>query len=574
MPENSFGQDFYPLLELLLSEAQEKEQNGDADGARSSYQEIIDSAQTQAEVAPNLDWETLIDKAKDGLSRLAGRDYQRIESLLGNAEDQEQARNIQAARSLYQRVAASTQEQSQTASGWDWDALLDKANAGLNRLDARSYTLQGHESLKHENYQEAIGLFRRAHTLDPNDLEAKEGLAEALYQSGCQREKDGRKLAARQDYEEALTYQPNHPGAQQARLNLANEPVARRRSLMMVVGLLLLAGLAGTILALARLPHEPPKTPPTQSREPDHPQPTLLTALPSMTSSPTVITTAPVVTQTASPSPLPETSPVVSVTAPATATVVSPLSITFSGRVLSQDGRPLARLRYIQLYGSETGDFGTRLLSTAITADDGEFSLTTAEDFPYYILWLEPAPLPPQMAYVSVSAGRGGEATGARAIRYRNPGSGVYDDNLFYVAFNTPTPTDTPKPTATRTKTPSPTPFPAPVLLSPEEGATASDQVTFAWDWGGSPLPPNYGFEVRLWKNDQPDHYGAAEATPGTRLLINLEGAHGVRQGGAGRYYWTVAVVKLQPYERIGLEATARVIDIGGGEPPPPPPSR
>ena len=108
MPENSFGQDFYPLLELLLSEAQDKEQNGDADGARSSYQAIIDSAQTQAEVAPNLDWETLIDKAKDGLSRLAGRDYQRIESLLGNAEDQEQARNIEAARSLYQQAVSYT----------------------------------------------------------------------------------------------------------------------------------------------------------------------------------------------------------------------------------------------------------------------------------------------------------------------------------------------------------------------------------------------------------------------------------------------------------------------------------
>jgi len=100
-----------------------------------------------------------------------------------------------------------------------------------------------------------------------------------------------------------------------------------------------------------------------------------------------------------------------------------------------------------------------------------------------------------------------------------------------------------------------------------------SDRVTFVWDWRGGPLPPNYGFEVRLWKNDQTDHYGAAAAVTATRLVVNLEGAYGVSKGGTGRYYWTVAVVKLQPYERVGLEAPVRVIDIGDGGLPPPPPS-
>lgn len=448
---------------------------------------------------------------------------------------------------------------------------------GLSHLDARNYVRQGQEALKHEDYLGAMGLFRTALTHDPNDSETKEGLAETLYQLGRQEEAGGRKLAARQDYQEALKHHPDHPGAQQALLNLAKKANARRPSLIVGVGLLLLAIFVGTILIFVRPPLRPPKIPPTAPGMLDNtktPSPLLTSSLTA--SPPTALTTAPVVTQTTPLSPLPDASPTVTGTVATSVPPVAPLSLTFSGKVLLRDGSPVPRLRYVQLYGSQDGSLGTRLLAQVITTGDGEFSLTTTESFPYYLLWLEPVPNPSQVVYVSVSVGRGGEAAGARAIRYRNPGSGVYGDNLFYVAFNTPTPPNTPKPTATRppTRSPSPTPFPAPVLLSPEEGATASDQVTFEWGWGGGPLPPNYGFEVRLWKNDQTDHYGAAAPVPANRLVVNLEGAHGVSQGGTGRYYWTVAVVKLQPYQRVGLEAAPRVIDIGDRGLPLPPPSR
>lgn len=50
-----------------------------------------------------------------------------------------------------------------------------------------------------------------------------------------------------------------------------------------------------------------------------------------------------------------------------------------------------------------------------------------------------------------------------------------------------------------------------------------------------------------------------------------------MRQGGPGRYWWTVAVVELSPYRRTGPEAAPRLLDIGeansspGGSPTPAP---
>lgn len=139
-----------------------------------------------------------------------------------------------------------------------------------------------------------------------------------------------------------------------------------------------------------------------------------------------------------------------------------------------------------------------------------------------------------------------------------------------------PTPTLSPRPTNTF---PSPIRLPAPVLLSPEDEASVSGRTTFAWRWDGPALAENQAFELRIWKDGQPDHYGAAEPTQQTNITIILGGAYGVQQGGPGNYYWTVAVVTRNPYQRVGPEAPPRRLligsDGGSGSSPtwtPPPP--
>ncbi|MGB3216205.1 MAG: hypothetical protein WBD79_02285, partial [Anaerolineae bacterium] len=142
----------------------------------------------------------------------------------------------------------------------------------------------------------------------------------------------------------------------------------------------------------------------------------------------------------------------------------------------------------------------------------------------------------------------------------------------------TPTPrpkltaTPTPRPTATPTAAPKATGLPAPVLVSPWEGVKVTDQATFAWNWSGPALAANQGFEVRLWRDGQPDHYGAASPVRTTSLALNVASAYGVAQGGSGRYSWTVAVVQMEPYQRTGPDAPPRVlwIELSGGGPPTP----
>ena len=111
------------------------------------------------------------------------------------------------------------------------------------------------------------------------------------------------------------------------------------------------------------------------------------------------------------------------------------------------------------------------------------------------------------------------------------------------------------------------------MLRAPANNTVASGFVTFSWDWAGAPLAANLGFEVRVWRADQPDHYGAAAPVVVNNATIDLAGAYGVQQGGNGRYFWTVAVVELNPYRRIGPEATPRqlTIELPGGGPTPAP---
>jgi len=142
-----------------------------------------------------------------------------------------------------------------------------------------------------------------------------------------------------------------------------------------------------------------------------------------------------------------------------------------------------------------------------------------------------------------------------------------------------PTPTHSPfaaTPIATRAPaTPTPADLPAPILVSPSEGASVSvsGETTFTWNWPGPALAANQGFEVRLWKDGQPDHYGAASPVRTTSATLNVASAFGVVKGWSGRYFWTVAVVQMEPYQRTGPEAPPRVVQVelgGGGAVPTP----
>ncbi|MCL4298571.1 MAG: serine/threonine protein kinase [Anaerolineae bacterium] len=80
----------------------------------------------------------------------------------------------------------------------------------------------------------------------------------------------------------------------------------------------------------------------------------------------------------------------------------------------------------------------------------------------------------------------------------------------------------------------------------------------FEWQWTGEAIPPEFGFEVRVWREGEPPT-GAHDAVLDNlqdrvehlgkntyRLNINIRDAFGVRRR-TGRYLWTVALVRISP---------------------------
>ncbi len=152
----------------------------------------------------------------------------------------------------------------------------------------------------------------------------------------------------------------------------------------------------------------------------------------------------------------------------------------------------------------------------------------------------------------------------------------------------TPTPlppTGTPTPTATATATPSPTPTPAPIvaagpvntptptlpngvitLLQPRlNGEPSYGPTTFQWQWSGS-MPPEFGFEVRAWKEGSPpagvhnsvldNQNGNIINTGGNTYQLDVDITNAAGIGNSGEYLWTVAVVRISPdYQDIGQQA-------------------
>lgn len=148
---------------------------------------------------------------------------------------------------------------------------------------------------------------------------------------------------------------------------------------------------------------------------------------------------------------------------------------------------------------------------------------------------------------------------------------------------NTLAPTHTPTAIAVKTAPPSPTVTPtavlipaAPTLLEPREGLELIGVTDFVWEWQGE-LAPNWAFEVRFWPAGSGSHRTAAEAAaqpagPGRwQQRIDIFQTDAVRASGPGSYWYTVAVVQVNPYQPIGAEAPPRRVTVGGSPPSAPP---
>jgi serine/threonine-protein kinase len=152
---------------------------------------------------------------------------------------------------------------------------------------------------------------------------------------------------------------------------------------------------------------------------------------------------------------------------------------------------------------------------------------------------------------------------------------------------DTPTATPTASPKATVTSTPTPDyPQGSFVLLAPVSLEKPSyGPTTFEWTWSG-PLPPEFSFEVRVWREGEPikgahdvvldTQEGRIEAIGANkyRVTINIRQAAGVRDR-TGQYWWTVALVRITPnYADVGLQADPQRLrfesghDKGGGDKP------
>jgi hypothetical protein len=166
----------------------------------------------------------------------------------------------------------------------------------------------------------------------------------------------------------------------------------------------------------------------------------------------------------------------------------------------------------------------------------------------------------------------------------------------------TPTATATPTPAPTNTATPTPTPEPptatptvpptqvlptstpsapagALALLAPRGDDVSNGPTSFEWTWSG-PLPPEVGFEVRVWREgDIPAgvHDAVLDNLEGRvqqvgdnsyRLTVDITDAPGVGRL-SGQYLWAVYLVRVSPdYQELGPRAepaTFRFESPGGG---------
>jgi serine/threonine protein kinase len=146
--------------------------------------------------------------------------------------------------------------------------------------------------------------------------------------------------------------------------------------------------------------------------------------------------------------------------------------------------------------------------------------------------------------------------------------------------------TDTGTPTATMPITPTPTiPTATPTipvgeftLLKPLSLEQPSYGPTmFEWQWTGQEIPPEFGFEIRVWLEGEPPtgaHDAVLDNQQGRverigenryRLTIDIRNAFGVRDR-TGMYLWTVALVRISPnYADLRQQAEPALVRFEAG---------
>ncbi|MBE7474903.1 MAG: hypothetical protein DPW09_37820 [Anaerolineae bacterium] len=141
-----------------------------------------------------------------------------------------------------------------------------------------------------------------------------------------------------------------------------------------------------------------------------------------------------------------------------------------------------------------------------------------------------------------------------------------------------PLPTATPFITPTPAVMPSPDALPPPILLEPEPDRAGliqydtRQEIKFVWQWPGE-LSDDLSFEIRVWLRDE-EHVGAHDArflrqNPTFQRLddhkytvnLVLSGATGVTRT-ASDYFWSVAVVQIEPEPELKIESEARPISL------------
>jgi HlyD family secretion protein len=131
-------------------------------------------------------------------------------------------------------------------------------------------------------------------------------------------------------------------------------------------------------------------------------------------------------------------------------------------------------------------------------------------------------------------------------------------------------------PGARATQPPAATPVPAvpPVLVSPKDGESVRGAVIFTWQPGG-PLPAGALYEVVWWGlNEGPSAArGLAPATTKTQAKVNVDLMVSSGELKDNRFYWTVIIVRQNPYTRLTqpTQEGARLLVWSGPLPTPPP---
>ncbi len=113
----------------------------------------------------------------------------------------------------------------------------------------------------------------------------------------------------------------------------------------------------------------------------------------------------------------------------------------------------------------------------------------------------------------------------------------------------------------------------APILVSPDDNAHhAYSRLRFSWKWSGQ-LRANWGFEVRGWGEGGP-HNGLHDARATAGIKPDGNGVYSFELTIPSSFtyadwMWSVAVVQLDPYQRIGAEAAPRRVFVDTRTPTP-----